>query len=117
MEGTTNTIAKLATKVLFMKHLFIQMQEGRDYWTFRCLCFIFLNFYMSIIVDNKDQNTNMVSKMRQLMMNIENEFVKTLICGALVHGVGMYCDLWLDIHHNYDNIQVIMTLLYMIIDV
>ena len=73
--------------------------------------------YMCIIVDDIDQNTTMVPRVCQTMKNIESRFVKTHLCGALVHGIGLYCDVWFGAHHKYDSNQVVSTLLYVIGDV
>ena len=47
---------------------------------------------MSLIVDDMDQNTTMVPKMKQTVKNIESQFVKTHLCGVLVHDIGLYAD-------------------------
>jgi hypothetical protein len=59
----------------------------------------------------------MVPKMRQIVKNIEHRFVKTHLCGALVHGIGLYCDVWFGAHHKHDSNQVVSTLFYVIGDV
>jgi hypothetical protein len=41
--------------------------------------------FLSIVVDGMDQNTTMVPKMRQTVKNIEGRYVKTHLCGILVH--------------------------------
>jgi hypothetical protein len=50
------------------------------------------NLFMCFLIDGVDQNTTMVSKMRQIVKNIESCFVKTHLYGVLVHGIGLYAD-------------------------
>jgi ribosomal protein L20 len=59
----------------------------------------------------------MVSKMRQTMKNIESRFVKTHLYGVLVHGIGLYADVWIDAHHKHDSNQVITSVMHVIADV
>jgi hypothetical protein len=59
----------------------------------------------------------MVPKMKQTVKNIESRFVKTHLCGVLVHGIGLYADVWIDAHHKHDSNQVIMTVMHVIADV
>jgi hypothetical protein len=100
-----------------MLHLRNQMEERRHYWIFKRSCYISPQLYMCIIVDGMDQNTTMVPRMRQTVKNIEHRFVKTHLCGALVHGIGLYCDVWFGAHHKHDSNQVVSTLSYVIGDV
>jgi hypothetical protein len=64
-----------------------------------------------------DQNTTMVPKMRQTVKNIESRFVKTHLCGVLVHGIGLYADVWIDAHHKHNSNQVITLVMHVIADV
>ena len=75
------------------------------------------DFFMSLIVDGMDENTTMVPKMRQTVKNIESCFVKTHLCRVLVHGIGLYTDVWIDAHHKHDSNQVITSVMHMIADV
>jgi hypothetical protein len=75
------------------------------------------DLFMSLIVDGMDQNTTMVPKMRQTVKNIESRFVKTHLCGVLVHGIGLYADVWIDAHHKHDSNQVITSVIHVIADV
>lgn len=117
MEATTNAAAKVEIKKLYMVHIRRQMEERRDYWTFKRSAIITPDVYMSIIVDGMDQNTTMVPKMRQTVKNIESRFVKTHLCGVLVHGIGLYADVWIDAHHKHDSNQVVTTVMHVINDV
>jgi hypothetical protein len=92
MKATTNAAVRLQIKELFLVHIRHQMEERRDYWLFKRSAMITPDFFMSLIVDGMDQNTTMVPKMRQTVKNIESHFVKTHLCGVLVHGIGLYAD-------------------------
>jgi hypothetical protein len=59
----------------------------------------------------------MVPKMRQTMKNIESRFVKTHLCRVLVHGIGLYVDVWIDAHHKHNSNQVITSVMHVIADV
>jgi hypothetical protein len=54
-------------------------------------------------VDGMDQNTTMIPKMRQPVKSMESRFVKTHLCGVLIHGMGLYADVWFNAHHLYDS--------------
>jgi hypothetical protein len=88
-----------------------------DYWLFKRSTMITPDFFMSLIVDGMDQNTNTVPKMRQTVKNIESRFVKTHLYGILVHGIGLYADVWIDAHHKHDSNQVITSVMHVIADV
>lgn len=90
MEATTNVAAREEIKKWYIIHIQHQMEERRDYWIFKRSAMITLDLYMCLIVDGMDQNTTMVPKMRQSVKNIESRFVKTHLCGVLVHGIGLY---------------------------
>jgi hypothetical protein len=117
MEATNNTVAKVQIKNLFLIHIRHQMEERRDYWLFKRSAIINPDLYMCLIVDGMDQNTTMIPKMRQTVKNIESRFVKTHLCGVLVHGIGLYADVWIDSHHKHDSNQVITTVMHVIDDV
>ena len=72
---------------------------------------------MCLIVDGMDQNTTMVPKLRQTVKGIEGRYVKTHLCGVLVHGEGLYSDVWIDSHHKYDSNQVVTSIMHVIDDV
>ena len=67
--------------------------------------------YLSIIIDGMDQHTTMVPKMRQCIKNIEDLYVKTHMCGVLVYGWGLCCDLWIDAHHKHDSNHVVTSIM------
>jgi len=75
------------------------------------------DIFMCLIVDGMDQNTTMIPKMRQTLKNIESQFVKTHLCGVLVHGIGLYADVWIDAHYKYNSNQVITSVMNVICDV
>jgi hypothetical protein len=57
----------------------------------------------------------MVLKLRQLVKGIKGWYVKIHLCGVLVHGEGLYLDIWIDFHHKHDNNHVITSILNIII--
>jgi len=52
-----------------------------------------------------------------MVKNIESRFVKTHLCGVLVHGIGLYANVWIDAYHKHDNNQVITLVMNVICDV
>ena len=72
---------------------------------------------MYLIVDGMDQNTTMVPKLRQAAKGIEGRYVKIHLCGILVHGEGLYLDVWIDSDHKHDSNQVITSIMHVINDV
>ena len=42
--------------------------------------------------------------------------MKIYLCGALVHGIGLYCNVWFGAHHKHDSNQVVSTLLHVLGD-
>ena len=43
--------------------------------------------------------------------------MKMHLCGVLVHGLGLYCHIWVDAHHKQDNNQVITSIVKVLGDV
>jgi len=72
MESTTSAAAKVKIKKLYIVQIRIQMEERRDYWLFKRSAMITPDIVMFLIVDGMDQNTTMVSKMKQIVKNIES---------------------------------------------
>ena len=72
---------------------------------------------MCLIVDGMDQNMTMVPKLQQVVKGIEGCYVKIHLCGILVHGEGLYLDVWIDSHHKHDSNQVITSIMNVINDV
>ena len=64
-----------------------------------------------------DQNTTMVPKLRQSMKGIEGRYVKTHLCGVLVHGLALYTHVWVDVHHKHDSNQVVTSIMKVLGDV
>jgi hypothetical protein len=116
MEATKNVAARLQIKELFLMHIRHQMEERRDYWLFKRLAMITPDFFISLIVDGMDQNTTMVPKMRQTVKNIESRFVKIHLYRVLVHGIGLYGNVWIDAHHKQDSNHVILSVMHVIVD-
>ena len=70
---------------------------------------------MCLIMDGMD--TTMVSKLSQAVKRIEGLYVKIHLCGVLVHGKGLYLDVWIDSPHKHDNNQVVTSIMHVIDDV
>jgi hypothetical protein len=117
METTTNAATRVEIKNLYVVHIRHQMEERRDYWLFKRSAMITPDLFMCLIVDGMDQNTTMVPKMRQIVKNIESCFVKTHLYGVLVHGIGLYADVWIDANHKHNSNQVITSVMHVIVDV
>jgi hypothetical protein len=73
--------------------------------------------YMSLIIDGMDQNTTWVPKFKQSVKGIESRYIKTHLCGVLVHGIGLHCHVWIDAHHKHDSNQVVTSIMEVIKDV
>jgi len=71
------------------------------------------DLYMYLIVDIMDHNTTTVMK-KQILKNIVSQFMKTYLYNLLVHGVGLYGDVYIDTYHKHNINQVIVTLMHMI---
>ena len=78
---------------------------------------LYPNESLCLIVDGMDQNTTMVPKLRQAVKGIEGRYVKTHLCGVLVHREGLYSDVWIDLHHKHDSNQVVTSIMHVIDDV
>ena len=61
------------------------MEERRDYWKAKSNAILYPSESICLIVDGMDQNTTMVPKLRQTIKGIEGRYVKTHLCGVLVH--------------------------------
>ena len=93
------------------------MEERRDYWKAKRNAILYPSESICLIVDGMDQNTTMVPKLRQAIKGIEGPYVKTHLCGVLVHGEDLYADVWIDSHHKHDSNQVITSIMHVIVDV
>jgi hypothetical protein len=72
-------------KQIYQRHHELQRQERDVYEEVKLDARNRPNKFLSIVVDGMDQNTTMVPKMRQTVKNIEGRYVKTHLCGILVH--------------------------------
>ena len=43
--------------------------------------------------------------------------MKMHLCGVLVHGLGLYCHIWVDAHHKHDSNQVVTSIVKVLDDV
>ena len=98
-------------------HQVLQIEEQRDYWNAKNNTILYPNKSICLIVDKMDQNTTMVPKLRQAVKGIEGQYVKTHLCGVLVHGEGLYSDVWIESHHKHDSNQVVTSIIHVIDDV
>ena len=59
----------------------------------------------------------MVPKFRQTVKGIEGRYVKMHLCGVLVHGLGLYCHIWMDAYYKHDNNQMVTSIVKVLGDV
>ena len=117
LEATKSPSEKLVVQERFNQHQALQRQERRDYWLAKEEAIMFPTQSLCLIVDGMDQNTTMIPKLRPLVKGIESRYVKTHLCGVLVHGVGLYTDIWIDMHHKHDSNQVVTSIMHVLQDV
>ena len=117
IESITKERVKETVQVQYQLHLTLQVEERQDYWRAKKDTIMSPDKSLCLIVDNMDQNTTIVPKLRQSVKGIEGRYVKTHLCGVLVHGVALYTHLWFDVHHAHDNNQVVMSLAKVLDDV
>ena len=115
--STTNPAQKQLVRERLNLHQAVQVEERKDYWRAKQNAILYPNESMCLIVDGMDQNTTMVPKLRQAVKGIEGRYVKIHLCGILVHGEGLYSDVWIDSHHKHDSNQVITSIMNVINDV
>ena len=115
--SNTNPTQKQLVREQLNLHQALQVEERRDYWKAKNTAILYPNESLCLIVDGMDQNTTMVPKLRQAVKGIEGRYVKTHLCGVLVHGEGLYSDVWIDSHHKHDSNQVVTSIMHVIDDV
>jgi hypothetical protein len=111
LEKVVSNTMKDRLKKIYQRHHELQRQERDAYEDVKLDARNRPDKFLSIVVDGMDQNTTMVPKMRQTVKNIEGRYVKTHLCGILVHGWGLCCDLWIDGHHRHDSNQVVTSIM------
>jgi hypothetical protein len=111
LEKIVSNTMKDRLKKIYQRHHELQRQERDAYENVKLDVRNRPDKFLSIVVDGMDQNTTMVPKMRQTVKNIEGRYVKTHLCGVLVHGWGLYCDIWIDAHHRHDGNQVVTSIM------
>ena len=84
----------------------IVIEEREYYWDAKRIAKDRLDKSICLMVDGMDQNAMMVPKFLQLVKGIEGRYVRTHLCGVLVHDLGFYCHIWVDVHHNHNNIKL-----------
>jgi hypothetical protein len=85
LEKVVNNRMKDRLKQIYERHHELQRQERDAYEEAKLDVRNRPDKFLSIVVDGMDQNTTMVPKMRQTVKNIEGRYVKTHLCGILVH--------------------------------
>ena len=75
----------------YEQHMQIVIEEQRHYWNAKRLAIEKPDNILCIIVDCMDQTATIVPKFRQPIKWIEGRYVKTHLCGVLVHGLALYC--------------------------
>ena len=98
-------------------HIDLTMEEIKYYSRAWQAAIEGLDDIMILIIDDMDQNTTIVPRFKQTVKNIESRFVKTHLCGVLVHGIGLYCHIWVDSHHKHDSNQVVTSIIKVLCDV
>ena len=93
------------------------IKERRHYWDAKRIAIEKPDDILCIIVDSMDQNTAMVPKFRQPVKGIEGLYGKTHLYRVLVHGLALYCHIWLDAHHEHDSNQVVTSIVHVLGDV
>lgn len=73
--------------------------------------------FLYLVANGMDQNTSMISKLCQSVESIVDQFMKTQLCGILVHEVGFYTDAWIDVQNIYGNNQVVTSIMHILKDV
>jgi len=72
---------------------------------------------MTLIIDGMNQNTTIVPRFKQTVKGIESRFVKTHLCGVLVHDIDLYYHIWVESHHKHDSNQVVTSIMKVLCDV
>ena len=115
--STTNPAQKQLVRKRLNLHQAVQVEERKDYWRAKQNAILYPNELMCLIVDGMDQNTTMVPKLQQALKEIKDQYMKIHLCNILVHGEGLYSDVWIDSHHKHDSNQVITSIMNVINDV
>jgi hypothetical protein len=101
----------------YQLHLDMSLEDRMEYSRGRTAAINEPDQYLSLIIDGMDQNTIWVPKFKQSVKGIESHYIKTHLCGVLVHGIGLYCHVWIDAHHKHDSNQVVTSIMKVLQDV
>jgi hypothetical protein len=101
----------------YQLHLDMSLEERMEYSRGRMAAINEPDQYLSLIIDGMDQNTTWVPKFKQSVKGIESHNIKMHLCGVLVHGIGLYCHVWIDAHHKHDSNQVVTSIMKVLQDV
>lgn len=85
------------------------MEERQDYWRAKRLEITCPNESLCLIVDwhAPEHNDGPKDAAIEGIEGIEGRYVKTHLCGLLVHGEALYTHLWFDAHHKHEMNQVV----------
>ena len=117
IKAMPNERMKHAIQQSYNLHIDLTMEERKDYSRARQAAIESPDDIMTLIIDGMDQNTTIVPRFKQTVKDIESQFVKTHLCGVLVHGIGLYCHIWMDSHHKHDSNQVVTSIMKVLCDV
>ena len=112
-----NKAMKVVMTLEYHKHIDLTTEEQKDYTHVKQATLESPYDISSIIIDGMDQNTMFVPKFKQIVKGIESRYVKTHLCGVLVHGIGLYCHVEVDSQHKHDSNQVITFIMKVLQDV
>ena len=117
IKAMPNERMKQAIQQSYNLHIDLTMEERKNYSRARQAAIESPDDIMTLIIDGMDQNTTIVPRFKQTVKDIESRFVKTHLCGVLVHGIGLYCHIWVDSHHKHDSNQVVTSIMKVLCDV
>ena len=98
-------------------HIEMTMEERMEYDCRRTTSLTQPNDYLSFIIDGMDQNTTWDPKFMQFVKGIESCYLKTYLYRVLVHGIGLYCHVWILTYHRYICNQVVTSIMKVLLNV
>ena len=116
-QSAPDEVTKEKVSRRYQLHLDMILEERMEYSHGREVAMNEPDQYLSLIIDGMDQNTIWVPKFKQSVKGIESRYMKTHLCGVLVHGVGLYCHVWIDAHHKHNSNQVATSIIKVLNDV
>ena len=117
IKAMPNEHMKHAIHQSYNLHIDLTIEERINYSRARQATIESLDDIMTSIIDFMDQNTTIVPRFKQTVKGIDSRFVRTYFCGVLVHGISLYCHIWVDSHHKHDSNQVVRSIMKVLYDV